>query len=92
MSQSSKSIVLTRRDALLVSAMAGMSMVAGESALASDSVKTAAHQGLSYELQFSRGDSFYDAHGSAAKWATPGRTLLRWGDGLCWCRLPGRTA
>jgi len=36
--------VLTRREALLLSATAGMGLVAGESALASDSTKTAAHQ------------------------------------------------
>lgn len=36
--------IFTRRDALRLSATAGMSMVAGGSALASDSVKTAAHQ------------------------------------------------
>src|SRR5580698_8586412 len=43
MSESSKRI-LTRREALLLSATAGIGMVAGEPALASDSVKTAAHQ------------------------------------------------
>ena len=43
MSESSKRI-LTRREALRLSATAGMSMVAGERALASDSIKTAAHQ------------------------------------------------
>jgi hypothetical protein len=43
MSESSKRI-LTRREALLLSATAGISMVAGEPALASDSIKTAAHQ------------------------------------------------
>src|SRR5579863_3957416 len=36
--------VLTRREALLLSATAGIGMVAGEPALASDSIKTAAHQ------------------------------------------------
>jgi hypothetical protein len=41
MSESSKRI-LTRREALRLSATAGMSMVAGERALASDSIKTAA--------------------------------------------------
>ncbi len=35
---------LTRREALLLSATAGIGVVAGQSALASDSVKTAAHQ------------------------------------------------
>jgi para-nitrobenzyl esterase len=35
---------LTRREALLLSATAGIGMVAGEPALASDSIKTAAHQ------------------------------------------------
>ncbi|HZP07112.1 MAG TPA: carboxylesterase family protein [Terracidiphilus sp.] len=44
MSESAKLSVLTRRQALLLSATAGISMVAGEPALASDSIKTAAHQ------------------------------------------------
>jgi para-nitrobenzyl esterase len=44
MSESSKHIVLTRREALLLSATAGISLVAGEPARASDSIKTAAHQ------------------------------------------------
>ena len=44
MSESSKRSVLTRREALLLSATAGISVVAGESAYASDSIKTAAHQ------------------------------------------------
>ncbi len=44
MSESSKRVVLTRREALLLSATAGITMVAGESALASDSIKTAARQ------------------------------------------------
>ena len=39
------------------------------------------------EQQFGRGDSFYEAHGSTATWATPGETLSRWGDSLCWRRL-----
>jgi para-nitrobenzyl esterase len=43
MSESSKR-TLTRREALLLSASAGIGMVAGEPALASDSIKTAAHQ------------------------------------------------
>jgi len=43
MSESSMRI-LTRREALLLSATAGIGMVAGEPALASDSIKTAAHQ------------------------------------------------
>ena len=43
MSESSMRI-LTRREALLLSATAGIGMVAGEAALASDSIKTAAHQ------------------------------------------------
>ena len=43
MSESPKRI-LTRREALLLSATAGIGVVARESALASDSVKTAAHQ------------------------------------------------
>ena len=37
--------LLNRREALLLSATAGMGMMAGKSALASDSIKTAAHQG-----------------------------------------------
>ncbi|HWF90995.1 MAG TPA: carboxylesterase family protein [Terriglobales bacterium] len=37
--------LLNRREALLLSATAGMGMIAGKSALASDSIKTAAHQG-----------------------------------------------
>jgi para-nitrobenzyl esterase len=44
MSESSKRTVLTRREALLLSATPGISMVAGEPACASDSIKTAAHQ------------------------------------------------
>ena len=44
MSRSSNHVVLTRREALLLSATAGLSMVTGPSALASDSIKTAAHQ------------------------------------------------
>ena len=36
--------VLTRREALLLSATAGVGMAAGQPALASDSIKTAAHQ------------------------------------------------
>ncbi len=44
MSESSKRIALTRREALLLSATAGIGMVAGEPLLASDSIKTAAHQ------------------------------------------------
>src|SRR5579871_4719401 len=44
MSESSQRSVLTRRQALLLSATAGISVVAGESAYASDSIKTAAHQ------------------------------------------------
>ena len=43
MSASSKR-TLTRREALLLSATAGIGVVAGQSALASDSIKTAAHQ------------------------------------------------
>ena len=43
MSEFSKRI-LTRREALLLSATAGIGVVAGQSALASDSIKTAAHQ------------------------------------------------
>ncbi|HWC17583.1 MAG TPA: carboxylesterase family protein [Terriglobales bacterium] len=44
MSDSSKRIVLTRREALLLSATAGIGIVAGEAARASDSIKTPAHQ------------------------------------------------
>ena len=44
MSESSKRIVLTRREALLLSATAGISMVGGNPALASSSIKTASHQ------------------------------------------------
>jgi hypothetical protein len=36
---------LTRREALLLSATAGVGLAAGKSAVASDSIKTAAHQG-----------------------------------------------
>ena len=43
-SESSKRNGLTRREALLLGATAGLSMVAGEAALASDSIKTGAHQ------------------------------------------------
>ncbi len=43
MSEFSKRM-LTRREALLLSATAGMGVVAGQPALASDSIKTAAHQ------------------------------------------------
>ena len=39
-----KSIVMNRRDALLLSATAGLSLATGRSALASDSIKTGAHQ------------------------------------------------
>src|SRR6185503_3871992 len=38
-------IRLTRREALILSATAGAGLAAGKSALASDSIKTAAHQG-----------------------------------------------
>lgn len=44
MSELAKRIVLTRREAFLLSATAGLSVAAGKSALASDSIKTAAHQ------------------------------------------------
>jgi para-nitrobenzyl esterase len=44
MSESSNRIVLTRRQALLLSASAGVGIAASKSAFASDSVKTAAHQ------------------------------------------------
>ncbi len=45
MAESADRIVLTRRQALVLSATAGVSLAAGKSALASDSIKTAAHQG-----------------------------------------------
>jgi len=44
MSKSTNRGFLTRREALLLSATAGLRIVAGQSALASDSIKTAAHQ------------------------------------------------
>lgn len=44
MAESSNHIVLSRREALFLSATAGIGMAAGKSALASDSIKTAAHQ------------------------------------------------
>jgi len=44
MSESSTRIVLTRREALLLSASAGVTTAVGKSAFASDSIKTAAHQ------------------------------------------------
>jgi hypothetical protein len=43
MSESSSRIVLTRRQALLLSASAGVGIAASKSGFASDSVKTAAH-------------------------------------------------
>lgn len=45
MADSSKRTVLTRREALILSATAGVGIAAGKQALASDSIKTAAHQG-----------------------------------------------
>ena len=45
MSDSRRRTVLTRREALILSAAAGVGVAAGSSALASDSIKTAAHQG-----------------------------------------------
>jgi para-nitrobenzyl esterase len=45
MGKSANRTVLTRREALLLSATASMGIAASSSALASDSVKTAAHQG-----------------------------------------------
>jgi para-nitrobenzyl esterase len=45
MGKSTNRTVLTRREALLLSATASMGIAASSSALASDSVKTAAHQG-----------------------------------------------
>jgi len=44
MSKSADRTILTRREALFLSATAGVSVVASKSALASDRVKTAAHQ------------------------------------------------
>ena len=44
MSESTRRSLLTRREALFLSATAGISIAASKSALASDSVKTAAHQ------------------------------------------------
>src|SRR5579863_10619542 len=44
MSDSVDHVVLTRREALLLSATAGISIAAGVPARASDSIKTAAHQ------------------------------------------------
>jgi para-nitrobenzyl esterase len=44
MSKSTERTILTRREALFLSATAGISIAAGNSALASDSVKTASHQ------------------------------------------------
>jgi len=45
MAESTKPSRITRREALILSATAGASLAAGKSAFASDSVKTAAHQG-----------------------------------------------
>ena len=44
MTESSNGNILTRREALLLSATAGVGIAAGKSAFASDSIKTAAHQ------------------------------------------------
>ncbi len=44
MSRSADRTILTRREALFLSATAGISVAASKSALASDSIKTAAHQ------------------------------------------------
>jgi para-nitrobenzyl esterase len=44
MSESANRTVLTRREALFLSATAGVSLAAGKTAFASDSIKTAAHQ------------------------------------------------
>jgi para-nitrobenzyl esterase len=44
MSKSADRTILTRREALFLSATAGISVAASKSALASDSIKTAAHQ------------------------------------------------
>ena len=45
MAKSSNRTALTRREALILSATAGMGMAAGKHAVASDSIKTTAHQG-----------------------------------------------
>ncbi len=45
MAESENRIALTRREALIFSAAAGVSIAAGDYAFASDSIKTAAHQG-----------------------------------------------
>jgi para-nitrobenzyl esterase len=45
MAESVQRNVLTRREALVLSAAAGVGIAAGRTALASDSIKTAAHQG-----------------------------------------------
>jgi hypothetical protein len=44
MSKSADRTIITRREALFLSATAGISVAASKSALASDSIKTAAHQ------------------------------------------------
>ena len=44
MADSSNRAVLTRREALILSATAGVSITASKCAIASDSIKTAAHQ------------------------------------------------
>jgi para-nitrobenzyl esterase len=44
MSESANRAALTRREAMFLSATAGVSLVAGRTAFASDSIKTAAHQ------------------------------------------------
>ena len=44
MAESSNRTVLTRREALILSAAAGVSLTVSKSAIASDSIKTAAHQ------------------------------------------------
>jgi beta-glucosidase len=51
MSESSKHI-LTRREALLLSATAGIGMAAGEPALASDSIKAAGNEVVQLYLKF----------------------------------------
>ena len=45
MAESTNRTMFTRREALFLSATAGVSIAAGQAALASDSIKTAAHQG-----------------------------------------------
>jgi hypothetical protein len=89
MSKSSMRI-LTRREALLLSATAGIGKVAGEPALASDSIKTAAHQepgnvsavgfgpkhSLSMGLALLKGSVLKNAPESR-NWVVPGLSPIR---------------